>query len=104
MSRSSLRKEREKLMKVASLIYETFIKEDNPSVADRLATAIGPQTAKFALYELLRVAEAKKEYEDIQEVIKELIDSLDSEEELEEALEMCRSIAIMAQSLKFRRR
>mgnify|MGYP000512915415 CR=1 FL=1 len=86
--------------KIAQLIYDEWIKEDNFTVADRLATGVSPEVAKFAIYEIMRVAEHREEYVDVHEAVERLLELF--KHDVEKALEACRDIAIRAVSLRFR--
>ncbi len=97
-----LRSDRELLNSVAELIYSEFLREERGfAVVDRLATGVSTPVVKFALYELLRVAEARKDPR-IEKVVSMILAGLDSEECLELALELSRSIAVLALAKRFR--
>ncbi|NPA97218.1 MAG: hypothetical protein GXO32_06420 [Crenarchaeota archaeon] len=97
-----LRSDRELLDSVAELIYGEFLREERGfAVVDRLATGVSTPVVKFALYELLRAAEARGDSR-IEEVVSKILAGLDSEECLELALELSRSIAVLALAKRFR--
>jgi len=92
--------------RLAKIIYDEWLsnpEKETFTVVDRLATAVSHEVAKFALYELLRVAERKEEYRDIHQVIVDLISGLNCEIHREKALDICRDIALSALSMRFRR-
>ena len=92
--------------KIAKMIYDEWLSEperESFSVVDRLATTVSHEVAKFALYEILRVAERKKDYEDVYGATMNLVSGLDCEIHREKALDICRNIALHALSLRFKR-
>lgn len=94
----------ERLDKVATMIYREFLSSERPqySVVDKLASAVSPHVAEAGLFEALRVAEVRKEYRDVAEVVQRILAGLGRVECLEKALEACRRIAILALSKRFR--
>jgi len=98
--------ERTDIEKIAKMIFDEWLSDpehESFSVVDRLATTVSHEVAKFALYEIMRVAERKDEYKDVYWAVTNLISGLDCEYHREDALNKCRNISLHALSMRFRR-
>ena len=92
--------------RIAKIIFDEWLSDpekESFSVIDRLATTVSHEVAKFALYEIARVAERSEEYKDAYWAITNLLSGLDCENHREEALDKCRTIAIHTLSMRFKR-
>ena len=97
---------RDDISKLARMIFDEWLKDaerESFTVVDRLATTVSHEVAKFALYEVARVAERRDEYRDAYYAITNLLSGLDCDLHREEALDKCRTIALEALSMRFRR-
>jgi|YelNatPaOPRAMG01_1025707.scaffolds.fasta_scaffold33032_4 hypothetical protein len=92
--------------KVAEMIFDEWLSDperESFSVIDRLATTVSHEVAKFALYEVVRVAERKDKYKDAYWAVTNLASGLDCEVHREESLDKCRNIALHALSMRFKK-
>lgn len=92
--------------KIAKMVYDEWFSDperESFPVVDRLATTVSHEVAKFALYEVLRVAERKDEYKDVYWAVTNIVSGLDCETHREKALDLCRNIALHTLSLRFKK-
>lgn len=93
------------IVKIASMIYDEWLSDpekESFQVVDRLATTVSHEVAKFALYEIVRVAERDQKYQNAFYAVTCLLSGLDCEVHREDALDLCRNIALYTLSMRFK--
>jgi len=94
------------IKRIATMIFDEWLSDperESFSVVDRLATTVSHEVAKFALYEVVRVAERRDEYNDAYWAVINLTSGLDCKIHREESLNKCRNIALHALSMRFKK-